>query len=318
MAVPTNTVTAHAAIGNREDLADVIWDISPVDVPISSRANKVRATAVYHEWSTDVLRAAAANRKIEGDDATAKTFVPSVRVGNYCQISDNTISVSGTQQAVTSAGRDEYSYQVARSGQELIREIEFAIAQNQASSAGGAGTARSSAGLESWLATNKTSVGTGTAQTTPGFSAGTVVAPTDSTVAGAFTKASLDDVIQKCWNQGGDPKLISLGGSAKVTASGFTGIATLYKNVPPGQATIVGGADVYVSNFGEHMIVANRFQRNATALVLDMEYIALAMLRNMVTTPLAKTGDADRTQLLCEFTLEVRNEAASGKVTDIA
>ena len=318
MAVPSNTVTAHSAIGNREDLANMIWEISPVDVPISSRAPKVGASAVFHEWQTEALDAAAANRSIEGDDATANTFAPTTRVGNYCQISQKTISVSGTQRAVNSAGRaDEKSHQIARRGREMIRDIEYAISQNQASSAGGAGTARSSAGLESWLATNKTSVGTGTAQTTPGFASGTVVAPTDSTVLGAFTKASLDDVIQKCWTQGGDPKLITTGPHNKTVASGFTGIATLYKNVPQGQATIIGGADLYVSNFGEHQIVANRFQRDETALVIDMEYVAIATLRNMEMTELSKTGDSDRSQMITEFCLEVRNEAASGKVTDM-
>jgi hypothetical protein len=318
MAAPTNTVTTVSAIGNREDLADIIYDISPMDTPFLSRAAKSRASAVYHEWQTDALDAAAVNRKVEGDDATAATFVATTRVGNYLQIASKTISVSGTQRAVNSAGRaDEYSYQLAKRGREIKRDMEFALTQNQASSAGGATTARSLASLESWLATNKNSVGTGTAQTTPGFSSGTVAAPTDSTVQGTFTKASLDDVIQKCWTNGGDPKVIMTGPFNKTVASGFANIATLYKEVPGvQQGTILGGADLYVSNFGEHMIMANRFQRDRTVLVLDMEYLGVATLRDMETISLGKTGDADRTQLLVEYTLVVKNEAASGKVTD--
>jgi hypothetical protein len=318
MAVPTNTVTTLDAIGNREDLADIIYDISPMDTPFLSRASKSRATAVYHEWQTDALDAAGTNRKVEGDDATAATFVATTRVGNYLQIASKTISVSGTQRAVNSAGRaDEYSYQLAKRGREIKRDMEFALTRNQGSSAGGATTARSLASLESWLATNKTTVGTGTAQTTPGFSSGTVAAPTDSTVQGTFTKASLDDVIQKCWTNGGDPKVIMTGPFNKTVASGFANIATLYKEVPGvQQGTILGGADLYVSNFGEHMIMANRFQRDRTVLVLDMEYLGVATLRDMETISLGKTGDADRTQLLVEYTLVVKNEAASGKITD--
>ena len=319
MAVPTNTVTAHSAIGNREDLADIIYDISPTDTPFMSNVARLKASAVYHEWQTDALDAAAANRQIEGDDATANTFSASTRVGNYCQISRKVVSVSGTQRAVNSAGRaDELSYQIAKRGRELKRDMEYALTRNQASSAGGSGTARSLASLESWLATNKTSVGTGTAQTTPGFASGTVAAPTDSSVAGSFTEASLKDVIQKCWTQGGDPTMIMVGPTSKQDASAFAGIATQYRDNPQvGQATIIAAADVYVSDFGQHMIVPNRFQRDQTAFVLDLEYLGVSYLRDIQTIDLAKTGDNDKKELLCEYTLCVKNEAASGKITDI-
>lgn len=318
MALPTNTWTSFSAIGNREDLADIIFDISPMDTPFLSEAQKRSASAVYHEWQTDSLRAAASNRALEGDDATGATLSPTTRVGNYCQISEQTVVVSGTQRRVDSAGRaDEYSYQVSKSGRELKRDMELALTQNQASSAGGSGTARSSAGLESWLATNKTSVGTGTAQTTPGFSSGTVAAPTDSSVAGSFTKASLDAVIEACWTQGGDPKTIMCGPHNRTQLSGFSGISTLFTDAQgSGDVTLQGAVDFYKSNFGTLKVVANRFQRDQTIFVLDMEYLAVATLREMQVTPLAKTGDNDKAQLLSEFCLEPCNEAASGKVTD--
>ena len=234
--------------------------------------------------------AAGANRQIEGDDVTANTFAATTRVGNYCQISRKAISVSGTQRAVNSAGRaDEFSYQLAKRGREIKRDMEYALTRNQASSAGGAGTARSLASLESWLATNKTSVGTGTAQTTPGFSSGTVAAPTDSSVAGSFTKASLDDVIQKCWTQGGDPKVIMVGPSQRSDISGFSGISTLQTDASArADVTLVGAIDFYKSNFGTLKVVPNRFQRDQTVLVLDMEYLAVSTLRNMQIEQLAK------------------------------
>ena len=320
MAVPANTVTAHAAIGNREDLVNIIYDISPMDTPFLSEASKNKAKAVYHEWQTDALEAAGSNRQIEGDDATANTFVATTRVGNYCQISRKTVSVSGTQRSVDSAGRaDEFALQVAKRGREIKRDMEYALTQNQASSAGGAGTARSLASIESWVSTNKTSVGTGTAQTTPGFSSGLVAAPTDSTVLGALTKAALDDVIQKCWTQGGDPKTIMVGPHNRTVVSGFSGISTLQTDAnATGNVTLVGAVDFYKSNFGTLKVVPNRFSRDETALVFDMEYVCVSMLRDMEFEELAKTGDSDKTMVTAEYTLEVKNEAASGKVTDCA
>ncbi len=320
MAVPTNTVTAHSAIGNREDLVDMIYEISPTDTPLLSEASKSSASAVYHEWQTDELEAAAANRAIEGDDATANTFVASTRVGNYCQISQKTVSVAGTQRAVDSAGRaDEYAYQIAKRGRELKRDMERALTQNQASSAGGAGTARSLASMESWLATNKTSAGvSASGATTPGFSSGTVAAPTDASTTGTFTKADVDAVIQACYEEGGDPKVIMMGPGSRSKFSGFSGISTLETRADGGSdVTLMGAIDFYKSNFGILKVVPNRFQRDETALILDMEYVCVATLRDMELTELGKTGDADRSQLLTEFTLEVKNEKASGKVTDI-
>jgi len=320
MTVPTNTVTAHVAIGNREDLSDVIYDISPLETPFISNASQGNATGVYHEWQTDALEAAGTNRQIEGDDATANTHVPTVRPGNYCQISRKVVSVSRTQRTVNSAGRgDELSYQISKRGKELKRDMEYAVTRNQASTAGGAGTARSLASLESWIATNKTSVGTGTAQTTPGYSSGTVAAPTDSTVLGAITEASLKDVIQQVWTQGGDATMVMVGATTKQAISGFSGIATQYRDNPQvGQAVIIGAADVYVSDFGSHMIVPNRFSRDETALVLDLDHLSVDFLDNMVRDPLAKTGDSEKELLTCEYTLRVGNELACGKVTDIS
>lgn len=318
MTVPTNTVTEHSVIGTREDLADVIYNISPTDTPFMNGIEKTGATQVYHEWQTEVLDAAAANRAIEGDDPTAKTFAATTRVGNYCQISEKTVIVSGTSRASDQAGRaDQLSQQVTKRGKELKRDMEFALTQNQASSAGGSGTARSLASLESWLSTNKTSVGTGTAQTTPGFSAGTVVAPTDSTVQGAITKAAVDDVIQQCWTQGGEPTTIMVGPFNRTQVSGFSGISTLQTDANMSMdISLIGAIDFYKSNFGILKVVPNRFQRDRTALILDMEMFAVSFLREIDMYDLAKTGDNDKKQLIAEYTLEAKNESSSGKVSD--
>lgn len=326
MTVPTNTVTEHSVIGTREDLADVIWNIAPTDTPFMNGIAKTSASQVYHEWQTDTLDDVAVNRSIEGDDPTAKTFTASVRLGNYCQISQKTVIVSGTSISSDQAGRaNELSYQVAKRGKELKRDMERALVSNQASSAGGAGTARSLASVESWLSTNKTSEGTGTAQTTPGFSGGTVAAPTDSSVAGTFEKATLDAVIKECYVEGGEPTVIMVDPHNRTIVSGFTGISTLETNANMNDnVALIGAIDFYKSNFGILKVVPNRFMRSAkwgdsvsSALILDMDYWSCAMLRDIQMHELAKTGDNEKRQMLAEYTLVSRNEAASGKVSDL-
>lgn len=272
------------------------------------------------EWQTDALAAAGNNRQIEGDDATILTAAPTTRLNNYCQISSKAISVSGTEiDGMNPAGRkNELSYQIAKRSKELKRDMELSITQNQASSAGSATTPRSSASMESWIATNKTSVGQGTSQTTPGFSGGTVAAPTDSSVTGTLTEAALKSVLQSVWTAGGDPDVIIVGAGTKQKMSTFTGIATQYReNSGVKQATILAAAAVYVSDFGELRIEPDRFSRDRTALILDTDYWSVNYLRTFRQFELAKTGDSEKREMLAEWTLVSKNEKASGKITDI-
>ena len=320
MTLPTNTVTQYSTVGNREDLLDMIYDISPTDTPFMNGAGRGKASSVYHEWMTDSLDTPASNLALEGDDPTAKTYTATTRVGNYCQISQKTVIVSGTASAIDQAGRaDELAYQVAKRGKELKRDIEYALTRDQASSAGGAGTARASAGLESWLATNKTTAGvSASGATTPGFSSGVVAAPTNASTNGTFTKADLDAVIKECWSAGGDPTVIMVGPHNRTVISGFSGISTLQTDAnASGDVTLMGAVDFYKSNFGTLKVVPNRFQRDDTAFVLDMDYFSVAYLRPLELNPLAKTGDSEKRQMITEFTLCVKNESSSGKVTDL-
>lgn len=320
MGVPAGVFQTHQAIGNREDLTDQIYNISPLETPFATMAAKVKATAVKHEWQTDALAAAATNRNIEGDDSDTNTAVPTTRLSNYTQIFKKTIRVSGSQNAVNTAGRDkEEAYQLMKRSKEIKRDIEFALTRNQASSAGGANTARSLASVESWLATNKTSKGTGTAQSTPGFANDAVAAPTDSTATSSFTQTDLKAMLAAAWSAGGNPTVVIAGPTAKQRISTFSGIATLYRETgSTAKGTkIVGAADIYVHDFGEVRIVPDRFSRDQTVLILDMDYWAIASLRGMTKEKLAKTGDSERWHLLTELTLESRNEAASAKITDV-
>jgi hypothetical protein len=332
MAAPTMAFQTYQAAGNREDLEDVIYSISPTETPFVTMASRVEASAVLHEWQTDALSDAATNAQIEGDDASGGTSVATSRLGMYCQIASKYAVVSDTQQAVDKAGRSsEMSYQVAKRLGELKRDIEFAVTRNQGSSAGSATTPRSTAGVESWLTNaagasmvgNSTSIGTGSAAggyTTPGWtSGGSILAPTDSTTAGTFTVAPLKAVIRACWTAGGNPGIIMCGPVTKQTISGFAGIATIYREAgttAKGTA-IVGAADLYISDFGEHRVVPNRFSRDRTCLVLDMDYWKIGYLRKVSQKEIARTGASIKRYIDCEFALVASNPKASGKVSDI-
>ena len=156
MAQPSNTFDTYDSVGEREDLSDVIYNISPTDTPFLSSAAKTQATAVLHEWQTDSLASAStSNAVIEGDEATADSISATTRLSNSCQIMDKVITISGTQEAVDKAGRaSELAYQIAKAAKELKRDMEATLTGNQAEVAGNASTARKFGSLGSWVATN--------------------------------------------------------------------------------------------------------------------------------------------------------------------
>ncbi len=332
MTVPAATYQTFQQIGRREDLSNMIYDISPTEKPFTSAVKKTKATQSKHEWQTDALAAASAtNAIVEGDDfdSTVATATPTVRLANQLQTLRKNVIVSGRARAIDTAGRaDEFEYQLKKRMKEIGRDLEAALTQNNAATAGSAASAPLMASFESWIASSATAVGnyismgTGTAQTTIGINAAAgypVTAPTDSTVAGTLTEAGLKYVIRQVWVNGGDPSLVMVGAAAKQKISGsFTGIATRFRSVESkSQAQIIAGADIYVHDFGSTTIVPNRFQRERTVLVLDPEYLGIASLRGFHMERLAKTGDADKAQILGDYTLEVRNVMAQGKIADV-
>jgi len=316
MATPANTFTTIDAVGNREDLSNMIYDISPTENPFVTSIAKTSATAIKHEWQTDELaQAVSTNAKIEGDDASTQALTPTVRVDNICQISDKVARVSGTQRSVDSAGRgDELTYQIYKKNLELRNDMEKTLLANKAKNAGNAVTARQLAGVESYLGTNVNLGATGTAPTGNG---------SDVRVAGttrAFSKALLDDVLEKIWTEGGRPDTIMVNGKIKQAVSSMVNAGTdgAAQRVTTGNATTINtNIDVYVSDFGELKIVPNRFQVADSLLVLQTDMFCLATLRSFEETALAKTGDSDAVQIITEYTLESKNEKASGIVADL-
>jgi hypothetical protein len=326
-----STATFSMGTNVREDLEDVIYLLDPMDTWASTNLEKVDATATFHEWLSDNLAAAGANVQIEGDDASYATAAPAERLGNILQISRKTFIVSGTLEEVRKAGRKS---ELKRLGtkylKELKRDMEYAFVRNQASSLGGAGTARSSAGMESWIeGPTSTTAGTaanvvtattnGASHTTAGFSGGTVAAPTDGTT-GALTIGQLNAALQGSWDDGGDPRVILCASNNKNTIDNFTSLATRQVDVGKSEKLpVIGSVNVYVHSYGSpSMVVLSRYVRSSVVLCLDPSYWAIAFLRRPFMETLARTGDAEKRQLLAEYTLVCRNPAASSKVVGIA
>jgi hypothetical protein len=307
MAAPTNTYSSTAAVGNREDLTDMIYRITPTDTPFMSMIGKGKATATKHEWQTQALATPGNNVAAEGDDATAAAVTPTARINNYTQISTKTVSVSGSQEAVTSAGRkSEMGYQMMLKALELRNDMEVALTQNNVAVTG---ASRQLRGLVGWLGDN---VDAGAGYVAPNYV--TNVAQTDGTQA-AFTEARLKNVLQKVYTAGGNPTILMLPPLAKQTFSTFTGGSTRFDKGE--DKSLTAAVDVYVSDFGDLKAVPNRRMRVRDVAVLQPNMWSVAYLRPFMTKDLAVTGDSTRKQLLVEYTLEAKNPAANGAVVDI-
>ncbi|MBI3678098.1 MAG: DUF5309 domain-containing protein [Proteobacteria bacterium] len=317
MAAPTNAVTTLVSFGNREDLEDVIHRVAPEETPFISNIGTSKAAAIYHEWQTETLRSPSATSSIalEGNDATQSAGNLTSRVGNYCQLNQDSRGVSGTQEAVDKAGRkSELNRQKILLGLELKRDLEMRLIGNFASVAESGGTTRKSAGLLGWLTSN-TSRGAGGAN--GGFSAGVVSAATNGTQR-SFTESLVRTVLSSCFTNGGRPSQAYMGPAHKQLFSQFTGIANIRKEVTGAKmATIVGAADVYVSDFGNLTLIPHPYGLTRDCALVDPDMAAVGTLRGWSTDPLAKTGDSEKFQITAEKTLVMRNEKAHGVVADL-
>jgi hypothetical protein len=322
MAQPANTFDTYDSVGNREDLQDKIYMVSPEKTPVSSAGRKFKASAKFHEWQRDTLATPNKdNAVIEGDDRTGSALTATERVGNYAQLFDKVAVVTSSQRKSNTAGRsDEMKYQIAMKAiPELKRDIEAMLISNNAAVVGNATTARKSFGIGTALYSN-TSHGVG--GSTAALASGThLVAPTAGT-ARAFTEAQVKTVMQSIYTNSGEmPSFISMTPSHKGTFSGFAGIATnRYQVGKKEQGRIIGGADVYMSDFGELTIVPNYVQSTAnssTVLILNPETYGVGTFQEFSSVALSKNGHNDREMVSTEVLAVVTTEKANGKVADL-
>jgi hypothetical protein len=233
------------------------------------------------------------------------------------QISGKTVKISGTLDTVNKAGRkSEKAYQLAKVSSEIKRDMEATLLGNTVKSNGNSSTARVLGGLQTWLNSNYSGGTDGTAG-----NLGTT-ARTNGTNR-TFDETLLKTVIRSVYASGGNPKVLMVNPAHKQLVSAFAGIAA-QRFMAPSNAptTIIGAADVYLSDFGTVSVVPNRFMTSTNtcdevAYVIDPDMAAIAYLRPFQTNELAVTGDNESTQLLAEYTLEVKNQGAHGIIADI-
>lgn len=314
------TYTTSTAIGQREDLEDAVYNISPEETPVLSMIGRTPVNAVLHEWQTESLATAStANAQIQGlNYSEFATVTPTVRSGNYSQILTKLVSVSGTLDTVSKAGRGkEIAHQTLKKMKELKRDLAATIMDNIAGAPHTA-TAATMATMCAWLKTNVSPVTTSEVHPT-WVSGAPSAAKTDGSTR-AFSEALFKAVLQLCATSGATPTVATFGVVNKGNASKFAGIATKTQVFDTSKASampIIGASDIYVSDFGKLSFVYNRFQRDRDAWVLTPDMLAVGFLRPFQTINLAKTGDATNMAVLCEATLIVKTEAAHGCVSSL-
>lgn len=318
MATPTAVMQTYNQVGIREDLEDIIYNISPMDTIAYTRFERMSASNTRHDWQTDALAAPNAdNAYIEGDDFSGQVRSATTKLFNYTQISRKDVVTSRTANKVNTAGRkQELAYQLVKAGKELKRDIESAILQNKAATAGTSASGRVAASVETWIYTNNhVKLSSQTTSTTPAPVAGFAgVAPTDGSST-ALTETALKDALTQAWSCGGEVDTILVGAALKKTIDNFTGIATRFRNVAAGaQADIVAAADVYVSDFGSHKLVLSRYMRSSVVLCMDMNTWGLAWLDPVKQVDIAKSGDSEKRMIVGEWTVVAKSPLANAKI----
>ena len=308
MAKVTNAFDTYSATSDREQLSDVIYNISPQATPFMSAIGKNSIKNVVFDWQTETLPTASGAGQLEGFELSRAASTATSRVSNVAQISSRDATVTGSQQASDPAGKkSEMAHQLAIMAKALKRDMETALCQKGAKTTGNATTARVTGGFESWITSN-------VSRGTNGAGAGSGAAPTDGTQR-ALTEALLKTVLQSCFSNGGEPSMAICGPVNKQVISGFTGRSSARQMVDAN--TVEASVSIYASDFGELKIVPSNFSRERSLLLVDPDYAKVSYLRDFNTVDISTIGDAQTKMILCEYGLEMSNEAAHGIVADL-
>jgi len=294
------TYGTYEQIGIKEDVSDVISNISPTKTPFQSAIGNEKVNSTLFEWQEDSLRAVAANKKVEGADASSITATPTVMRNNRTQIMSEAVTVSGTADVVSTYGRaKETAYQMAKSATQVKRDLEHAfVGTAQEKVVGDASTAREMSGYQYQIDSSLVN-----------YTGGTSTVPTEAMVL---------TLLQECYEQGAEPSVISVTPSNSLVVAAFAAASGRYRTLQTGgnDKAIVNVVNLYVSPFGEQKVVLNRFQKAKNTLVFDPEMWVKCTLRSWTREPLAKTGDANKQQIIGEFSLKHKNFKASGALIE--
>lgn len=318
----TNTFDSYDAVGIKEDLSDVIYNITPDETPFYSACKKTKAKNTLVEWQTDTLRSSTGNAHIEGDETSFEAATATTRLNNRTQIFKNAVIIADTDEGLSKAGRaKEMAYQTLKIAREQKLDIEKALFDNNAYEIGDSSTPRELAGLGAWVRTNVNfdSTGSTVAGANPvvdGSNPHGSTARTDNDTGRAFTQALFDDVMQQVWTSGGNPDRVYLSPTNMNIALGFEGGGNSRRNIDAARETVYNSVDVYVTPWGTVEFTPSRECRGKDVYILQSDMWEVGVLRGTKNTEMAKTGDATKRQVVTELTLCAKNEASSGLVAD--
>ena len=308
MAKVTNAFDTYSATSDREQLSDVIYNISPQTTPFMSSIGKNSIKNVVFDWQSESLPTASGAGNLEGFELSRAASTATTRNSNVAMISKRDATVTGSQQASDPAGKkSEMAHQLAIMSKALKRDMETALCQKGAKTTGNATTARVTGGFESWITSNDS-------RGTNGASTGGGAAPTDGTQR-ALTETLLKDVLELCFTNGGEPSMAICGPVNKQKISGFTGSSSARQMIDAN--TVEASVSIYASDFGELKIVPSNFSRERSLLLVDPDFAKVSFLRDFETVDIATIGDAVTKMIVVEYGLEVSNEAAHGIVADL-
>lgn len=312
-----NTYDSYDIKGIKEDLSDVIYNITPDDTPFYSACKKTKAKNTLVEWQTDTLRSSGANAHVEGDETAFEAATATTRLNNRTQIFKNAVIIADTDEGLSKAGRaKEMAYQTLKIAREQKLDIESALFANNAAAAGSSTVARELAGLGAWVKTNVNFDATGSTTAGANPTGDGSDARTDNDTERAFSQTLFDDVMQQVWTSGGNPDRVYLSPTNMNIALGFTGGNNSRRNIDAARETVYNSVDVYVTPWGTVEFTPSRECRGKDVYILQSDMWEVGVLRGTKNTEMAKTGDATKRQVVTELTLCAKNEAANGLVAD--
>lgn len=312
MAQVANTFATFNSVRNREQLMNNIWNVSVSETPYVKLIGKEKVDGVFVEWNVDSYAAAASNKVEQGNQSTISAVTATTRLSNRTQIGEKTFGITGTQEQAEKAGpKSERSYQLAKKMVELKKDIEFGCLQNTTAIAASAGVAPQARGVPGFMDSN-VSFGAGGAAANPV----TNTAATDGTQR-ALTETLLKTVLQTMFDNGADidATYILLPSTQRTVFDSFLAGTTRFDKAE--DKVLTATLEVYIGPFGRVKTVNARHMRQREAFIVNPEYMALGMFRNMKDTDLAKIGDTENVLVNCEWTLLNKNTKAHGAILDL-
>ena len=304
----TNSFDTYEATADREQLSNIIYNISPHTTPFMSAIGKNSVKNVTFDWQTETLPSASGTGEIEGFELSRAATAATTRESNVTMIQSRDSTVSGSQQASDPAGvKSQIAHFMALNAKALKRDMETALCGNYAKAAGSASAARQTRSFEAWITSN-------VSKASDGANGSASAARTDGTQR-ALTETLLEGVLQTGFGNGAEMTMAICGPFNKTVISGFTGRSNVRQVVD--SDTVLNSVSVYASDFGELKIVPSNFSRERSLLLVDPNFAAVSYLRDFESVDIATIGDSITKMLVCEHGLQMSNEAAHGIVADL-